>query len=57
MVILRDADVAVLVHGKNEVVHTEDRSLATAWRAWHSIAAGVGGGLERVGEIVQRVYF
>jgi hypothetical protein len=32
-VILRDADVAVLVHGKNEVVRTEDRGLATAWRA------------------------
>jgi hypothetical protein len=52
MVILRDADVAVLVHRKNEVVRTEDQSLATAWRAWHPIAAGVGNGLERVGEIV-----
>ena len=49
--------MAVLVHGKNEVVRTEYWSLATTWRAWHSSAAGVGDGLERVCEIVQRVYF
>jgi len=56
-VILSDVDVAVLVHGKNEVVRSEDWSQATAWRAWHSTSARVGNGLERVGEIVQRVYF
>ena len=48
--------MAVLVCGKNEVVRTEDRSLATAWRAWHATAAGVGDGLERIGEIVPCVY-